>query len=392
MEFVAGQTLRALASEPVALDLVIAWASQIAQALAVAHAAGIVHRDIKPENIMVRDDGYVKVLDFGLAQLGPTSAVSPDAATAVATNPGTLLGTVRYMSPEQAHGDKVSAAADLFALGIVLYELTTGRHPMNASTLLELVRAIAVQPPTPPSLLVPTIPPEFERLLLRLLDKDARQRPAAKETASLLSQMSRAGPIGSTTGAPSARGLALPLVATPFIVVGREKERAAMRSAFQSADAKRGLLLCIAGEAGIGKTTLVEDLLAELAADHQPCRIARGRCSERLAGTEAYLPWLEALDALRRDEGRAQGRLLPQLGSEPVDRTMRRVAPTWYAQVAPLAGEDPSNAALIAALASASQERMKRELAVLLEELSRDQPIVLFSRTCTGRMSRRSIS
>lgn len=365
MEYVAGRTLREAAGDRVTIELLIAWGRQIAQALGVAHAAGIVHRDIKPENIMVRDDGYVKVLDFGLARLAPEHTDNSSAATRSATSPGTLLGTVRYMSPEQARGDTVSGASDMFALGTVLYELATGQHPLHGTTLLGLLQAIAAEVPVAPSRLAQAIPSTLDKLLLCLMDKDERRRPKAAEVEAALMDVERA---------PSF----LPLApSSSRSVVGRERERSAFKAAFASVKSGRGLILCVAGEPGIGKTTLVEDFLAELAASPQPSRIARGRCSERLAGTEAYLPWLEALESLRRDDGGRPAGRAGGSGGAPVAQAMRRVAPTWYAQVVPVGGND-SDAALLAELKSASQERLKRELGALLEELSRDQPLLLF--------------
>jgi predicted ATPase len=144
-------------------------------------------------------------------------------------------------------------------------------------------------------------------------------------------------------------------------------ERAALRDGFESAAAGYGLVLCVTGEPGLGKTTLVEDFLDELAAEGQPCSVARGRCSERLAGAEAYLPILEALDSLvQGDGGAAMAGVLKQL------------APTWYVQLAPLAAGDPSLAGVRTEAEGASQERRKRELGQFLEELSRQRPVVLF--------------
>ena len=373
MEFVSGRTLRAVLGEPVAVDLVLRWAIQIAHALGAAHAAGIVHRDIKPDNIMVRDDGYVKVLDFGLAQLEPINSGAADLASTIATNPGTLLGTLHYMSPEQAYGERVNGASDLFAFGTVLYELTTGRHPLNGATLLEVLQAITTQLPRPPSDILPGFPQAFEELLLRLLAKDPLHRPSALETAAALDQLARGEQ--RVDAFPAARHTVPATATPPPLMVGRDTERAALLSAFESAASGRGLLLCVVGEAGIGKTTLVEGLLAEVA-EREPCRIAQGRCSERLAGTGAYLPWLEALDGLRRAAGHGTVRRA-YANDERVDQAMRRIAPTWYAQVATITGDDPGDAALLSSLTSLSQERMKRELGALLEMLSREAPLIL---------------
>ncbi len=133
MELIEGQTLRALAGQHPSLGVVARLGRQVAEALSVAHAAGIVHRDIKPENIMVRDDGYVKVLDFSVACLLPTSPVQAVISTGEGTPSGTVVGTARYMSPEQARGETAGSPSDIFSLGIVLYELATGQHPFQGT-------------------------------------------------------------------------------------------------------------------------------------------------------------------------------------------------------------------------------------------------------------------
>ena len=117
MELIEGQTLRSFAARRPSLPVLVQLVGQVAKALAAAHAAGIVHRDIKPENIMVRDDGYAKVLDFGLARRIPTVGTLSQATAAEVTEPGTVMGTVRYMSPEQARGETAGSASDIFCAG-----------------------------------------------------------------------------------------------------------------------------------------------------------------------------------------------------------------------------------------------------------------------------------
>src|SRR5262249_38210498 len=153
-----------------------------ARALGATHAAGITHRDIKPDNIMTRDDGYVKILDFGLSRLITAPANDPEAAmTAQNSAPGMLLGTAAYMSPEQARGETVTSVTDIFAWDIVFYELTTGQHPFEADTMIGFMHAISSQSPLPPSRLNPEIPAALDALILRMLEKDAGMRPTAAE-------------------------------------------------------------------------------------------------------------------------------------------------------------------------------------------------------------------
>ncbi|MGH9579765.1 MAG: serine/threonine-protein kinase, partial [Terriglobales bacterium] len=220
MELVQGQTLRSL-HKPCPLDLLVNLGRQIAKALSATHAAGITHRDIKPDNIMLRQDGYVKVLDFGLAR--PTTATGLESATLTQqTMPGMLLGTVAYMSPEQARGEAVSHASDIFALGTVFYELATGEHPFKAVTLLGQLHAINSQAPLPPARLTPDLPTALEGLILQMLDKEGRLRPTAAEVDQALAELSGRGGSGQLE-----RPAAKPAIERH--TVGREKERAELR-------------------------------------------------------------------------------------------------------------------------------------------------------------------
>jgi eukaryotic-like serine/threonine-protein kinase len=179
MEYVEGETLRQRLSNGrmrirEALDIAV----QVAAALSAAHAAGIVHRDIKPENVMLRADGFVKVLDFGLAKLAPAAdAAALDATqTAFRTEAGSIVGTVAYMSPEQARRQQVDARTDIWSLGVVLYEIVGGRSPFSASSSSEMLAAILEREPPPIARLEPEVPFELQRIVTKALRKDREQR------------------------------------------------------------------------------------------------------------------------------------------------------------------------------------------------------------------------
>jgi eukaryotic-like serine/threonine-protein kinase len=179
-EFIDGDTLREHMRAPRKLTEILEIAIQTASALATAHAAGIIHRDIKPENIMVRRDGYVKVLDFGLAKLteAPTATSDPEAATRamVNTGAGMVMGTANYMSPEQAKGTQVDARSDIWSLGAVLYEMVAGRVPFPGETPTETISLIMLKEPAPVTRFAPDIPPELERIVTKALTKDREER------------------------------------------------------------------------------------------------------------------------------------------------------------------------------------------------------------------------
>ena len=355
-ELVDGDTLRALLATRLPIDRVVTLAAQLGRALSAAHAAGIVHRDLKPENLMVRRDGYLKVLDFGLARV-----LLPEDSTAVTavvehTTPGTVLGTTAYMSPEQAQGQQAGPSSDVFSFGIVLYEMLTGVRPFRGEGAMGVMNAILTQHPVPPSRINPDVPTALESLALAMLAKSPGERPAASDVVRELD-----------AGAMPASVLARPQSAPPALTVGRQRERAALESIFDEVVGGRGRMIAVTGEPGIGKTTLVEDVLNTLArGPHRPS-IARGRCSERLAGADAFLPLFEVLDSLLHSQS---------VGG--FNETMRRLAPTWYLRVAPLAAESVTTAHLLDDVRSASPERMKRELAAFLQDISRVRPVVLF--------------
>jgi tRNA A-37 threonylcarbamoyl transferase component Bud32 len=209
MEFVEGKTVKALIQGR-ELDLLGALeiGTQVGGGLQKAHEAGIVHRDIKPENIVVTPDGHAKILDFGLAKLlEPTAPGAPDGIshmeTLAKTQAGFVLGTLRYMSPEQARGQSVDHRSDIFSLGIVLYEMVTGQLPFAGNTALDTLHAIAFEETRPMTALRPNLPPSLQRVVTRCLRKRPQDRyPEAKELVGDLKTIQREVESGISSKAP----------------------------------------------------------------------------------------------------------------------------------------------------------------------------------------------
>jgi predicted ATPase len=352
-EFVEGRTLREILADRPPISAAIDVGLQVARALAAAHAAGIVHRDVKPENIMIRPDGFVKVLDFGVARQTDDAGSGTTTRTEVRTLPGTFTGTPSYVAPEQIAGGAAGPPADIFSLGIVLYEIAAGRRPFIATSPAATIASILTDEPVPLRRLNPVIPRAFDDLVRQMLHKAPERRPTARDIEIEL-QSSHAAADAAAAAAPRT-------------TVGRDAERAHLVRTYARVKDGRSQIVALTGEPGIGKTSVVEDFLSDLAEAGEHPTIARGRCSESLAGSEAYLPVLEVLDGLLHH---TEGRSLTTL--------VRTLAPTWYTQVATPTMEQVALADVREPSPAASQERMKRELGTLLQEISGTRPVVLF--------------
>ena len=295
MEYVRGESLeRRLRGGPLRLGEALRVAEEIAEAVDAAHKRRVVHRDLKPANVMLTEDGHIKVMDFGLAtRLPHTDAV--DQMVTMAMPSQEVRGTPAYMAPEQIRGAPADRRSDIFAFGILLYELVSGTHPFKRPDIESTFAAILREPAATLHDRLPSIPPTVDALLARLLAKDPAARPQSfGDVRSVVRRL-------SVDLAPSAT-FAAAIVDRPATdgsarLIGRDAERAHVLRGLHDAKSGRGSLILLFGDAGVGKSRLAEDALG--AARQLGCQTLSGRCHEQ-EGTPALIPFIEVLDEASR--------------------------------------------------------------------------------------------
>ena len=353
-----GETLKQkIARGPFTTERALDYAHQIADGLAHAHETGVVHRDVKPANIMVTAGERIKILDFGIAKVSDRNL----------TRTGAVLGTLSYMSPEQAGGDPVDHRTDLWALGAVLYEMLTGRPPFMADTPEAVYFAIHYRDPVSVSMLRPDIPPALATLVHRLLEKDPARRYAdAGEVAVELERMRLdAAAASSSTDEATIRLTSAPVQVQPHpLLVGRGAELQRLSELFRAACQGNRQLAFVVGEPGIGKSTLIGMFLERIRTGGH-LRIGRGQCLDQRGAGEPYMPVLEALGRLCRERD----------GAELI-AVLERYAPTWLAQMPSLLDAEQLEAVHRRAF-GATRERMLREMVEALDAFTVEAPLLL---------------
>lgn len=269
---------------------VIRLTRQVCRGLDFAHSNGIVHRDVKPGNIWLTKDGTAKIGDFGLAKSRNSARV---------TQSGNIVGTVTYMSPEQITGSEVTPRADLYGLGVVLYEMVCGRPPFMGYDSPSVVRQHLETEPVSPVWHNPYCPRPLEALILRLLAKDPKRRPkSAAEVIKALDNIQVSGKQSRGTGSSSSgmhtSSLSIDSLEDMVdgVFVGRDEQMAVLRSGLEETMSGRGRFLMIEGEPGIGKSRIAHELAVY--ARERGAKVLWGRADEKGAST-AYWPWVQAI-------------------------------------------------------------------------------------------------
>ncbi|MCH7801603.1 MAG: protein kinase, partial [Chloroflexi bacterium] len=344
--------LQAIPDHILPIDQAVSIAAQTCQGLEFAHSLGVIHRDIRPGNILLTGDGTVKLGDFGFAVPASQSEISQD---------GLVVANAEYMAPEQASGAQAVAQSDLYSLGVTLYEMVTGRPPYLGERAMAIIEQHLNSTPVPPTRHNSLVPSELETLILRLLAKDISQRPeSATEALNDLDSIASALRLDSADVGAGQTGRDPRYLRT---FVGREPELRRLQSTFDDALTGHGAVVMVAGEMGIGKTTLCEQLATY--ATVRGGQSLTGHCFEEGLSSLPYIPFSEILRAyastvdtetLKQQVGANAGdiaRVVPEIGHE--------------LGVGPSAASDPDE----------DRYRLMRAVSNFLQNIAASQPLLV---------------
>lgn len=353
MELVEGSSLHE--HRPQNLEETLSIARQICAALDHAHIHGIIHRDLKPENVVITPDGVAKLMDFGLAR----------SIASRITSEGVIVGTVFYLAPEQALGEEVDGRADLYALGAMLYELTTGRLPFNAQDPLSVISQHLHAPVVPPRTFRPDLPPPLESVILKLMSKSAADRySSAREVDQALAELAEPASVAAPPTVEQVETRPLLEQLGRGRLVGRQADLGQLRELWAHAQQGHAHLVLISGELGVGKTRLARE--AMVAARLDGAVILRGGCYEY----EPALPYLPFVEALRDwVHTQSADQLRARLGSTASE--LAKLAPEIQSKL----GDLPSHSPL-----PPNEERLRLfdHIARYVQTLAAERGVLLF--------------
>jgi tetratricopeptide (TPR) repeat protein/predicted Ser/Thr protein kinase len=363
MEYVQGRTLRQLLQEArpspqEVIDIIVATG----RALGAAHKQGIIHRDIKTDNVMVAEGGEVKVMDFGLAKMVDAS---------VLTKEGEIMGTVAYMSPQQATGEPIDYRSDIFSLGVVLYELLTGQRPFSGDQEIAIVFSLLNEEPMGVRELNPEVPRELEQIVFKALQKEPQDR--YDQVVQMVADLEKVRQALSGIGQVSLADLEL--VAAEVVapeerefraqLVGREEKLASLRELLHQTTLGQGRTVLISGEAGIGKTRLVGELSNH--AKTRKIRTLTGACVHRMK-SYPYHPFVEAIQEYFQLKGVE--------GVQKLESFVEGKAPELKPQMSVLKVflnlEGQESAQVV------NREELLQSISKLIERAASERPLILF--------------
>jgi serine/threonine protein kinase len=297
MEYIRGASLeRRLRGGPLSLAEALRVAEEIAEALDAAHRRRVVHSDLKPANVMLTEDGHIKVMDFGLARRLPHADGFDATETVLVPKDDLLRGTPAYMSPEQIRGEPADRRSDLFAFGILLYEMVSGTNPFKRTGLEATLAAILNEPVATLHNQTPAIPASLDALLGRLLARNPADRHQSfADVRTTLRSL--AVDVSSSSTIPPQAVVDRTASDSSHPLIARDAEKAQLLQGVQRARSGVGSFWVLQGEAGIGKTRVAEETLA--AARQIGCQTLVGRCYEQ-DGTPALIPYIEILEEASR--------------------------------------------------------------------------------------------